>query len=80
MVENMLLRLECQKVESNNLIGIKIIATFDLILDTACQSFICDDRQTLEKSDIQFFLMMKRENEEAENTYNVKEEKYDLLY
>lgn len=52
MVENMLLRLEWQKVEWNNLIGIKIMATFDLILDTACQSFICDDRQTLEKSDI----------------------------
>lgn len=51
-VENMLLRLEWQKVEWNNLIGIKIMATFDLILDTACQSFICDDRQTLEKSDI----------------------------
>lgn len=52
MVENMLLRLEWQKVEWNNLIGIKIMATFDLILDTACQSFICDDRQALEKSDI----------------------------
>lgn len=52
MIENMLLRLECQKVKSNNLIGIKIMATFDLMLDTACQSFIYDDGQTLEKSDI----------------------------